>query len=307
MRVGPTFLRKAIGAAAAAIVVATIAATSCSPTDKAATDEPVSEQRSALVGTWTERGPALSGRMNGLVVDSTTSPPTWIAASPGGAVWRRSDTATTWTKPANTGLSDYSVVHLEVDVLSASRIYAATWNGLYATTNRGDSWSALVNGAAVPGSPLPFRAGVSDPKPFAQLKFSSTQSAVFFSYGCSGIYYSFGGTTFTQHYPFSGGAGNLDNCIASIVGDPVSRRVYFSTLKKASSEAAHLFRSTCAWANGAPLPDLGVGKYRPAERPLRQLVGVGVARHVLEPDCRHGRRRLRWQHADVHHHGRPLV
>jgi hypothetical protein len=205
--------------------------------------------------TWSERGPALGGRLSAIVADSTGS--TLVAASPGGGVWRSVDGGATWTFPAQYGLGDNSAVHLEWDAITRGRLFLLTWNGLYATSNNGDSWTNLVNPGGVPAPLQLYQTAIADPKPFAQMVFSSTQRAVFAAIPCSGLYYSFDGATFTQTWPFSGGSGNPDNCIGAIAADPFSGRVYFSTLAQSYFGAAHVFRSNCVlppvvWRAGTP-------------------------------------------------------
>jgi hypothetical protein len=206
--------------------------------------------------SWSERGPALGGRLSAIVVVPATSGAVLLVASPGGGVWRSVNAGSTWTLPANTGLGDYSVAHLEWDIVRPGRLFALTFNALYATTNNADSWTALINSGASP-APLqpPDQTAITDPKPFAQMRFSATQRAVFASLPCSGLHYSFDGATFTQHWPFPGGSGNFDNCIGTIAADAVSGRVYFSTLARNPTDAAHVFRSNCGagkWGPGSP-------------------------------------------------------
>lgn len=204
--------------------------------------------------TWTERGPALGGRLTGIVATGTGGS-VLLVASPGGGVWRSTNGGASWTFPAHFGMGDYSFVHLEWDVVTPGRLYGLTWNGLYATTDNGDSWTALVGQGGVPAPLQPDDAAASDRHPFAQLKFSPTERLVLASRPCGGLFYSFDGTTFTQHWPFPSGSSNLDNCIGAIAADPVSRRVYFATLNRDAFGPAHVFRSNCGastWGPGTP-------------------------------------------------------
>ncbi len=205
-------------------------------------------------GTWFDRGPALGGRLDGFVVKPPLiqPDPTLVVASPGGGLWRKLESATTWGEPANYGGGDYSLVHLEWDILDGNRLYAQTWNGLRVTTDLGDHWTDLVGLGATPSVLLPESSGITDPKPFAQLQFSATQRVVLTSRPCRGLYYSFDGTTFAQHYPFPGETSNPDNCIGNIVADPGSRQVYFSTLYTPVGERPHIYRSACPWFAGSP-------------------------------------------------------
>ncbi len=205
--------------------------------------------------TWSERGPALGGRLSAIVATDGTGN-NLVAASPGGGVWRSVDGGSTWTFPVQYGLGDNSAVHLEMDAVTRGRLFLLTWNGLYATTNNGDSWTNLVNPGGVPAPLQVYQTAIADPKPFAQMVFSATERIVFAAIPCSGLYYSFDGATFTQTWPFPGGSGNLDNCIGTIAADPYSGRVYFSTLANDNS-GVHIFRSNCVsppaiWQIGTP-------------------------------------------------------
>jgi hypothetical protein len=191
------------------------------------------------------------------IVAANANGTTLLAASPGGGVWRSLDGGSTWTFPAQYGLGDNSAVHLEWDAATPGRLFLLTWNGLYATTNNGDSWTNLVNPGGFPAPLEVYQTAIADPKPFAQMVFSATQRAVFAAIPCSGLFYSFDGVMFTQTWPFPGGSANLDNCIGTIAADPYSGRVYFSTMNQDPTSVAHVFRSNCVspavvWGPGTP-------------------------------------------------------
>ena len=209
-----------------------------------ASSEMSSAEQMRSSGTWYEKGPVLGGRLSGIVMKPYSYYKRLLVSSPGGSVWHGYDWfyGTSWVQLNNYGMGDDSVVHLEWDIMNSSRVYAATWNSLFASTNYGSSWTALVNSGASPGYLYPYQHGVVDPKPFAQLKFNSTQRAVFFSRGCYGLYYSFDGTNFSRATILTGD----DNCIGTIAPDPVSKYVYISTMKKDSS-ASHVYRSDEPW------------------------------------------------------------
>jgi hypothetical protein len=205
--------------------------------------------------TWSERGPALGGRLSAIVAVPGTNGSVLIAASPGGGVWRSVDGGASWTFPNNYGTGDFSVVHLEWDAVTPGRLYGLSYSGLHATTDRGDNWTALIGTGGVPAPLLPYQTAIADPKPFAQMKFAAAQGAVFASIPCSGLYYSFDGVHFTQNWPFTGGSANPDNCIGNIAADAVSGRVYFSTLASGPWSVASVYRSDCGathWAPGTP-------------------------------------------------------
>jgi hypothetical protein len=234
-------------------------------------------------GTWSERGPFLGGRLDAIVMTSTGG--LLIAGSPGGGIYRSWDQGATWM-PASPGLGDNTVVHLAWDAVKPDRLYAVTWNGLYASIDFGLNWTGLVGtGGAPVDALLPMQFNVVDPKPFAQLKLSATQAAVLVSRPCQGLFYSFDGVTFTPTGPvFPGGASNEDNCIGTIAADPVSHQFYFSTLK-ADGQPAHVFRNPpgCTWTPPASpclswVPASGSGPTAlPVNTLVAGLVSVSVA------------------------------
>jgi hypothetical protein len=197
---------------------------------------------------WIDRGPDLGGRLSA-VVASPTNPNVLLVASPGGGVWRTNDGGANWHRPVNYAFGDFSVVHLEWDRVHSGRLYATTLSDLYASTDLGDHWSNLSHLGGYPAPPMPV-SHPSDPKPFAQLRYSPTTGTVLWGRPCSGLYYSNDGTTFTQHWPFAGGSANEDNCLGAIAADDATGRVYFATLARGGT--AHLFRSTCAWTATTP-------------------------------------------------------
>jgi hypothetical protein len=231
--------------------------------------------------TWSEKGPTLGGRLSAIVAFPGSHGSVLIVASPGGGVWRSINGGATWTFPVNYGMGDYSVVHLEWDAVRTGRLYALSYNGLHASTDRGDSWTALIDSGGVPSPLLPNQTAIADPKPFAQMKFSATQSAVLAGLPCSGLYYSFDGTHFTQNWPFTGGSSNPDNCIGNIAADTVSGRVYFSTLAIDPFGAAHVFRSDCGaahWGPGTPcLTWVSVKTGLPSNTIISTLVSAAAA------------------------------
>lgn len=227
---------------------------------------------------WSERGPALGGRLSAIVATGQTL----IVGSPGGGVWRRTPTTgPAWVAAKNVGLTDYSVTHLEWDVVTPGRLYAVTWNGLYASTNNGDSWTGLINPGGTPAPIRPDQNLPNDPKPFAQLKFSPTERAVFASPPCSGLFYSFDGVNFTQYWPFAGGPTNVNNCIGTIAADPVSKRVYFSTMYWKHFDIPRVYRSNCdplTWGPGTPCL-----QWEPANTGLPQSLGIAAMTSVATP------------------------
>jgi len=189
-------------------------------------------EANVVAGRWKENGPGLAGRLSGIVA-SPTDPNTLLVSSPGGGVWRTTDGGATWAQPVNYALGDYSVLHLEWDRIRSGRLYASTYSDLYATTDLGDHWSNLTHFGGYPAPLMPLDH-TSDPKPFAQLVYAAgvPLSTVFWSKPCLGLYYSYDGSTFIHHWPFSGGATNPDNCILAIAADDATGYVYFSTMRR---------------------------------------------------------------------------
>jgi hypothetical protein len=187
--------------------------------------------------TWSERGPELGGRLDAI---TRTGAARWVVGSPGGGLWRSESSGALWTFPHNWGYGDYSVVHLERDLIDPTRTFVMTWNGLYATSNSGDSVTALVNPGGVPAPLLPHHS-TTDPKPFAQMRFSATERAVFVSPPCRGLLYALDGLTFKQ----ATGAAGSGTCLNAIAADPEARRVWFATSDE-SSGAPFVYRSTCS-------------------------------------------------------------
>jgi hypothetical protein len=201
---------------------------------------------------WTGNGPGLAGRLSGIVA-SPTNRNTLLVSSPGGGVWRTTNGGVSWAQPGNYALGDYSVLLLEWDRVRSERLYASTYSDLYATTDLGDHWHNLTHFGGYPAPLMPLDH-TSDPRPFAQLVYSAAaaQSTVFWSKPCLGLYYSYDGSSFKQHWPFSGGATNPDNCILAIAGDDATGYVYFSTMNRDPFGPAHLFRSACPWTATTP-------------------------------------------------------
>ena len=201
-------------------------------------------------GSWTQNGPALAGRLSGIVA-SPSDPNTLLVSSPGGGIWRTTNNGSSWAMPGNYALGDYAVMGLQWDNIRPGRLYASTQSDLYASTDLGDTWTNLTGSGGYPARLRP-EGHYADPNAFAQLTFSATASVIFWSKAGYGLYYSFDGSSFAQHMPFAGGAGNPENYIGAIGTDEATGRVYFAPLTREPFTPARLYRSTCAWAPGTP-------------------------------------------------------
>lgn len=201
-------------------------------------------------GTWTQNGPALGGRLSSIVASPTT-PDSLLIASPGGGIWLTGNNGASWVMPRNYALADFTVLHLEWDKIRPGRLYACTQSDLYASTDMANTWMNLTGSGGYPARLMP-ADHYTDPNPFAQLRFAGGGSVIIWSKPGYGLYYSFDGNSFTQYFPFPGGSSNPDNFISAIGADESTGKIYFSTMRFEASEPGRLYRSTCAWADGAP-------------------------------------------------------
>jgi hypothetical protein len=193
---------------------------------------------------WIQLDPHLGGRLDGILVSPTDSN-TLLVASSGGGIWKTTDNGAHWAEK-NEGLLDANVVHLEWDKAIPGQIWAVTDSDLYKSADFGELW---VN-ATLLGSPPPPMAYVhSSTFQFAQLSLGEGR-AILWGRPCSGLFYSFDGTTFAQTFPAPGGAANTDNCIESIAVDEPGATVLFSAMATLTGIGPHLFRS-CAWKAGS--------------------------------------------------------
>lgn len=99
----------------------------------------------------------VSGRVRGLDVHPTDPNTVYIGAAAGG-IWKTTDGGTTWTDKSD-GLSRLTFGAIAIDPNNTNTIYAGTgetiWffnnvtyegNGLYKSTNGGDTWIQITNG-----------------------------------------------------------------------------------------------------------------------------------------------------------------
>ncbi len=99
----------------------------------------------------------VSGRVRGLDVHPTDPNTVYIGAAAGG-IWKTTDGGTTWTDKSD-GLSRLTFGAIAIDPNNTNTVYVGTgetiWfsnnttyegNGLYKTTNGGDTWAHITNG-----------------------------------------------------------------------------------------------------------------------------------------------------------------
>jgi hypothetical protein len=227
-------------------------------------------------GSFRQNGPALGGRLSAIVA-SPTDPNTLLVASPGGGIWKTTNNGSTWIMPNNYALADYTVLKLEWDKIRPTRLYASTQSDLYVSMNFGDTWVNLTGNGGYPDELMPDNQ-YADPNPFAQLKFSASTSVILWTKAGYGLYYSFNGSSFTQHVPFPGGDANPDNFISTIGVDEATGKVYFATMNFSDFEPIKLYRSSCAWSDGVPclsweLANIGL----PAQASVSSIIYAGSA------------------------------
>lgn len=98
---------------------------------------------SAGSNRWTSLGPE-GGSILALVVDPIT-PTTLYAGTYLGGVFKSTNGGGNWNA-VNTGLANYYVTDLAIDLLTPAILYAVTQGGVYKTTNGGGSWSVVTSG-----------------------------------------------------------------------------------------------------------------------------------------------------------------
>ncbi|MSP49261.1 MAG: hypothetical protein EXQ95_08040 [Alphaproteobacteria bacterium] len=235
----------------------------------------------AMGAQWRELSPSWTGRVSGIVaLDAATL----LMATPGGGVWRSTDSGATFSWAGNYGLGDFTAVDLAVDRNDPNRLFLRTWNGVLVSTDRAASWTRTLysqrNGGDTSNFLPPLTCGLSsqcdhgppgyEPKPFTQMVFSSVQSTVLTSLPCGGLQYSTDhGASFQQHWPFApestqGRSGG--NCIMSIAADEISGHVYIANLM--ASEPG-VWRSARPWTpTGPPSPIAGEAEWVRADAGL---------------------------------------
>ncbi len=197
----------------------------------------------SLLAGWIPLGPELPGRINAVLVHPT-NPLYRMAGASGGGVWVSTSTTSGWALARNLGLEDFHVRHLAWDRTHGERIYASTRSDLYASIDFGGTWSNLTGTR----SPAPLTSG-GEYKGFAHLAGAEGQ-VVLWAKPCSGLFYSLDGAKFVQHFPFTGGTSNPDNCVSAIAADDVSGRVYIALAE--ATYGNRIYRTRCSWWDTDP-------------------------------------------------------
>ncbi|MFO7830011.1 MAG: T9SS type A sorting domain-containing protein [Bacteroidales bacterium] len=106
--------------------------------------------------TWSSRGPAnVGGRTRGLIVDpDDATHNTWFAGAATGGIWKTTDGGQNWTNLSDDEFPNLSANTLAMAASNTQILYAGTGesfpggtylkgNGIFKTTNKGDSWTQL--------------------------------------------------------------------------------------------------------------------------------------------------------------------
>jgi hypothetical protein len=215
-------------------------------------------------GTWTELGPNGAGRVSAIVALDANQ--VWVA-TPGGGIWKSRDGGATFTWAGNSGLGDFTAVHLALDRTDSSRMYLRTWSGFLVSTDGGAQWRRTLSPLPQGDPPYlypssrycswsptcpPTASPAEEPGPYAQLVFSATQSVILTSLPCQGLQYSLDrGEHFTQLWLFDGAPRerNPANCLNAITVDEVTRRVWVATRE---GFGPRIYRSVQPWSASGP-------------------------------------------------------
>jgi len=166
---------------------------------------------------WVNRGPGnVPGRARGIVVDpDDPTGLTWFIASVGGGVWKTPDGGTTWT-PLMDALPNLAVQSIAMDPLDHDVLYAGTGesyfnvdtmngNGVYKSTDRGATWTALASTLGDPKWNNVSRIIVSPDTPGLVLASTTTGAYKASLYPTSSIFRSTdGGATWTEVHTETG-------------------------------------------------------------------------------------------------------
>lgn len=160
---------------------------------------------------WVERGPGnVGGRTRGLVADpADVSGNTWFAGSVGGGIWKTTNAGQTWENKTpelpNLATTVLAVAPSNPDVIYAGtgegffNIDAISGDGIFKSTDHGETWTQLIGTANLPGFQNVNRI-VVDPEN-ENLLLVCANSVFQNSEGSSGIFRSSdGGMRWTQVY-----------------------------------------------------------------------------------------------------------
>ncbi len=173
---------------------------------------------------WTERGPGnVGGRTRGLIIDpDDASKNTWFAGSVGGGIWKTTDAGATWVNKTPM-IPNLATVTLAMAASNHSVIYAGSGegfgngdairgDGIWKSTNRGESWSQISSTAS--NSDFSYVNRVIVDPVNENIVFAATNTGIFRSTN--------GGSSWSAMYPSSAR-------IQQIIANPLNFNTLYAT------------------------------------------------------------------------------
>ncbi|HET9795535.1 MAG TPA: hypothetical protein VFS34_13865 [Thermoanaerobaculia bacterium] len=210
--------------------------------------------------SWVSQGP-FGGAADSVALDASNH--AVYAGNFGGGVQKSTDMGLHWA-PANTGLGNTTVNLLAASPAASGRVVVGTQNGIWLTTNGGESWSATN----VIGKPGDFEGPDVRAVAFSPSDATRVYAA---QDGSAGVWRS---TDSGAHWTPSA-AGITDGFLVAIAVDPTSADIVYT-----STFSGHLFRSTDGgetWAesdSGLPHTDIDSILVDPTQ-PATVVAGTG--------------------------------
>ena len=197
-------------------------------------------------------GPALGGRITGIVVDPQ-DPDKLIVCSPGGGVWRTVNNGKNWTDLWQK-LDDPNVYEIAWDKTNPNRLLAATPSTLFyldSAFEKDPVWKVLAGGYAlgqVPDIDQPYLH--ENGNAFLQVGIGNNQFLTLWARQGGDLYYSFDGSTFSSHNFRGKTAPDLEAYINTI-GVDASNRILISTTNDLRN-ATQVWQSEKPWTYNQP-------------------------------------------------------
>jgi photosystem II stability/assembly factor-like uncharacterized protein len=202
---------------------------------------PRAMQKAAL--DWVNRGPGnVPGRARGIIVDpDDPSGLTWFIASVGGGVWKTEDGGANW-RPLMDDAPNLAVQSIAMDPLDHDVIYAGTGesyfnidtmngNGMYKSTDRGETWTALAATLGDPRFNNVSRIIVSPDEPGVVVASATTGTYKAALYPTSSIFRSTdGGLTWTEVHTETGTESFAGPRILQVIARPDDFDVQFAAV-----------------------------------------------------------------------------